>query len=219
MHDELASFGPFFAIAAQDDSRLWQPMTALVDDPAVLGARVDRVREALAAGGGCDPQQIDLRVAASVAHLGLVARLLAPMIGMAALGRSRTWSLNDLSWQDELGGPFPLSVATEHIVGVPAVEAITEACERFNVSRKVLWGNVGSAANSAAQQVTRARPELSEAARAAADDILADPRVDGGALRSGPNFRRLSCCLIYQLAGDRAACCGDCVLVTAPAAG
>ena len=51
-----------------------------------------------------------------------------------------------------------------------------------------------------------------------ADRVLADPRVDGGVLRSGPEFRRNSCCLIYQLAGDREACCGDCVL-TAPGSG
>jgi ferric iron reductase protein FhuF len=46
----------------------------------------------------------------------------------------------------------------------------------------------------------------------AADAILADPRVDGGELRSGEDFRRKSCCLLYRLTGDRVAVCGDCVL-------
>lgn len=212
--DELAEFGPFFVVSIHDSvSEPWRPMRRLVDDPHTLTNRVDRVRAALAASARRDPEDIDRRVAASVAHLGLVARLLAPMIGFRALGYPVVWSLDDLAWQDELGGPYPLSVASGHTAGAPAVEAITEAFGRFDVSPKVLWGNVGSAANSAAQQIGRARSALAGAARDAADDVLADPRVDGGVLRSGPAFRRQSCCLIYQLAGDRAACCGDCVLL------
>jgi len=212
--DELARLGPFFVVCVHDSvSAPWQPMTDLVDRPKVLETRVNRVRSALSASGG--GVRVDPRVAASVAHLGLVARLLAPMIGAAALGEPAAWSLDDLAWQDELGGPYPLSVASSPSAGAP-VEAITEACTRFGVSRKVLWGNIGSAANSAAMQIARARPELSAAARDAADEWLADPRIDGGVLQSGPDFRRASCCLIYQLAGDRGACCGDCVL-TAPA--
>lgn len=183
-------------------------MAELIDDPDVLTARVQKVRSALMGNG-----EPELRVVASVAHLGLVARLIAPMIGSAALGEPVSWSLADLAWQDQLGGPYPLSVSAAPTGGPPAVEVLTAAFERFGVGRKVLWGNVGSAANSAAQQISRARPDLTAAAQAAADVVLADPRVDGGALRSGPTFRRNSCCLIYRLAGDRAACCGDCVLV------
>lgn len=212
--DELAEFGPFSVVNVHDSvAEPWHPMRVLVDDPDTLTSRVDRVRAALAASGRRDPEDIDRRVAASVAHLGLIARLLAPMIGVRALGYPAVWSIEDLAWQDELGGPYPLSVASDPTEGAPAVEAITEAFGRFDVSPKVLWGNVGSAANSAAQQIGRARPELAEAARKAADDVLADPRVDGGVLGSGPAFRRRSCCLIYQLAGNRAACCGDCVLL------
>jgi hypothetical protein len=213
--DDLAGFGPFFVVAVHDSVvDPWQSMGLLVEDPALLAARVDRVRAALAASGGRDPEQVDLKVAASIAHLGLVARVLAPTIGARALGWSAAWSLDDLAWQDQLGGPYPLSVASDLTPGEAAVDAVTEAFGRFDVSRKVLWGNVGSAANSAAQQISRAYPELSPGARAAADEILVDPRIDGGALQSGPAFRRRSCCLIYQLAGDRSACCGDCVLLT-----
>ncbi len=188
-------------------------MAELVDDPDALTARVQKVRSALMGHG-----EPELRVAASVAHLGLVARLIAPMIGAAALGEPVSWTLADLAWQDQLGGPYPLAASPTTAPGPPAVEAITEAFAPFGVSPKVLWGNVGSAANSAAQQISRARPDLAGPARKAADAVLADPRVDGGVLRSGPEFRRNSCCLIYQLADDRAACCGDCVL-TAPESG
>ena len=209
--DELAGFGPFFAVSEHvSPDASWQPMTDLVDDPKVLESRVDRVRESLSANGG--GIEVDSRVAASVAHLGLVARLLAPMIGVAALGRPVSWSLTDLAWQDRLGGPYPLSVVARPVGGVRAHEALTEAFIPFGVSRKVLWGNVGSAINSAVMQISRVRPDLFDAARTAADETLADPRIDGGARRSGPGFRRASCCLIYRVSGDRRACCGDCVL-------
>ncbi len=87
--------------------------------------------------------------------------------------------------------------------------AIKPTCR---VSARVLWGNVASAANSAAQLIAGARPDLGEGAYRAADLILADPRVDGGSLRSGTAFRRSSCCLIYRVGGGRSAICGDCVL-------
>mgnify|MGYP002653128777 CR=1 FL=1 len=51
-------------------------------------------------------------------------------------------------------------------------------------------------------------------ARRHADLFLAHPYVEGGHLRAGPNFRRRSCCLIYQVSGDRTAVCGDCVLTS-----
>ena len=208
--DDLVGFGPFFAMAEHDSVIApWQPMLDLVDEPKVLEVRVNRVREALSASGG--GVEVEARVAASVAHLGLVARLLAPTIGAAALGQSVSWSLSDLAWQDKLGGPYPLSVAVRRRGGPPAFEALTEAFIPFGVSAKVLWGNVGSAINSGVMQIARVRPELFDAARTAADAMLADQRIDGGALRSGPAFRRASCCLIYRL-GDRSACCGDCVL-------
>jgi ferric iron reductase protein FhuF len=76
----------------------------------------------------------------------------------------------------------------------------------------VLWGNIGSAANSAARLISTARSDLTIAAHTAADGILTDPRIDGGALRAGPLFRRRSCCLIYRIANTRTATCGDCIL-------
>ena len=150
-----------------------------------------------------------------MAHLGLVARLIAPAVGIEALGLPPVWlSLENLWWQDVLGGPYPLSVAEATNGAVPdAVETISEAIvEQYAVSARVVWGNVWSAANGAATLVAAARPAAREAAMAAADRMLADPRVDSGELNAGPLFRRRSCCLIYQLTDDRAAVCGDCVL-------
>ncbi|BBZ80974.1 Uncharacterized Fe-S protein [Mycobacteroides abscessus subsp. abscessus] len=168
--------------------------------------------------------EVDLRVAASVTHLGLIARILAPTIAAATCGVRISQELEDLWWQDRLGGPFPLSVLKmesdqreRECSAVPgaAVESITRCVVgETGVSDRVLWGNVGSAANSAARLIAASRPALNGAARDIADTYLRDPRVDGGVLRAGPNFRRRSCCLIYQLAEDRTAVCGDCVLET-----
>lgn len=218
---ELSALGPFFTIRTHESGagpgHGWQPIAELVQEPGCLERRVHGVRMALAASGSVD--DVDLRVAASVAHLGLAARLQAPVLGATVLGLAPIGGrLEDLWWQDRLGGPFPLSVrwrpGAQAPDGTPAVEAVTVAfASRFGVSARVLWGNVGSAANSAAQLVAQARPDRAEAAGRAADAILADPRIDSGSLRSGPGFRRRSCCLIYRLAdASPRAICGDCVL-------
>jgi FhuF-like iron-sulfur protein len=222
LSSDLTAFGPFFSVETHvrggSVPPQWQPMTVLIADTDVLTARVVGVRAALAHGAGRQPEDVDIRVAASVAHLGLVARLLAPMLGAIALGHPPLpWSPDDLWWQNTLGGPYPLSVTPQPATRVPgpgpAVEAITAAmAERYRVSRHVLWGNIGSAANSAARLICTARPELTATAHGAADAFLADPRIDGGAVRAGPLFRRRSCCLIYRIANDRGAACGDCIL-------
>jgi hypothetical protein len=140
----------------------------------------------------------------------------APTIGAAALGLGRlAGSPGDLWWQDQLGGPFPLSMVGPGSASFPGsmVDLITTAtADRFRVAPRVLWGNVASAANSAARLVAAARPDLAAAARDAANAVLADPRVEDGQLRSGPSFRRRSCCLIYRLSDTPGAVCGDCVL-------
>lgn len=170
------------------------------------------VRTALARNAGRPVDDIASRVAASVAHLGLVARLLAPAIAAAALGHRAT-APADVRWQDRLGGSFPLSMPANALRADPVVDQLTTAmANRFPVPPRVLWGNVASAANSAARLITPARPGLAAAAHDAANTILADPRVEDGCSRAGPSFRRRSCCLIYRLSGSREAVCGDCVL-------
>ena len=218
---DLAAIGPFFAVEThapgQAMSPPWQPMTALADGSAVLPVRVHAVRDALVRRNSRRPGDVSVQVAASVAHLGLTARLLSPAIAAIAHGHPPiSMALEDLWWQDRLGGPVPLSVtsgAAGPLLPGQAVEAVTNAvAARFPVSNRVLWGNIGSAANSAAALICIARPELLDSTLAVADGLLADSRVDDGVLRAGPNFRRRSCCLIYRLGNDRTAVCGDCSL-------
>lgn len=219
---ELAALGPFFAAGlhrfGETPAAPWRSVRDLADDPNVLDDRVTRVRSALAGGG--PPDRVSLRVAASVAQLGLVARLIAPAVASGAL--QLAMAPDDSWWQDQLGGPFPLSISLHEsgridpLVGV--IESITIAtASAYGVPLRTVWGNVASAANSAAQMVARNRPELACRARDVADAILADPRVEGGHLTSGPSFRRTSCCLIYLLDREARSLCGDCVLQPAAA--
>lgn len=87
-------------------------MGELTDGPQVLAARVAAVRAALAAGGGQPTEAVELRVAASVTHLGLVARIVSPYLALAVLyGRAPARvHLADLRWQPTFGGPYPLSL-------------------------------------------------------------------------------------------------------------
>jgi ferric iron reductase protein FhuF len=131
------------------------------------------------------------------------------------------FGLPDLWWRAELGGPYPLSIAaapvTEPTVDGTAVEAITVAvADRYRLAPRVVWGNVASAVNTTARLITTTRPDLTAVTNSAANAILTDPRIEDGALRVGPHFQRRSCCLIYRLAGTRAAVCGDCVLTPRP---
>ncbi|MFJ2954511.1 (2Fe-2S)-binding protein [Streptomyces sp. NPDC087270] len=146
----LAELGPFFAVeaikavepvqaagraeAAGEGPGPWRSMAELADpaDPAdgsgALAARVAAVRGVLAAGGGQPAEAVEERVAASVVHLGLVARLLSPYLALAVLygrapGRVR---LADLRWRPALGGPYPLALplplppGTDHMPGTAA---------------------------------------------------------------------------------------------------
>jgi FhuF 2Fe-2S C-terminal domain len=209
--------GGFFTAQTHSDGESpegkWRSLRELTEDPAPLDARVEYVHATLRAARPDAPK----RVAASVVHLGVVARILAPALAIEAAGWGAVSPTGtDLWWQDDLGGVYPLSLTTTSVESDLLDGAVSELTDligsRYGVPSRALWGNIASAANSAAHQFATARPDLTEPARAVAEAVLADHRVDGGNLHSGPGFRRRSCCLIYQATGARVAVCGDCVL-------
>jgi FhuF 2Fe-2S C-terminal domain len=109
----LAELGPYFAIETHEPaarrSGPWLPLAGLLRDPAVLTARIEQVRSGLAAAAGHPGRLVDVRVAASVAHLGVTARLLAPALGAETLGGALLLEPDQVWWVPELGGPFRLS--------------------------------------------------------------------------------------------------------------
>lgn len=236
----IAALGPFFAIGIHPPDAIpvqpWRPLLDLVEQPGLIMTRIDAVRTALAAGRPV--QRIEHKVAASVTHLGLVARLIAPALAfVVTTGHLPCTDLSRVWWQDQLGGPFPLSVpditaaALSHRLTDTAkdaallrenlindlIRALTDAvAATVPVSRLVLQGNVASAINGAATLISSQRIDLRHASRAVADTLLHDPELNPTNSPSGKTFRRSSCCLIYRASEVRSAStestCGDCIL-------
>jgi len=236
----MAALGPFFAVGIHPPDAIpvqpWRPLPDLVEQPGLLTGRIDAVRTALAAGRPV--QRIEHKVAASVTHLGLVARLIAPALAfVVTTGHLPCTDLSRVWWQDELGGAFPLSVPditgaalrhqpTDTAKGAALlrenlindlIRALTDAvAATVPVSRLVLQGNVASAINSAATLIGNQRSDLLHASRAMADALLGDLELNPTHSPSGEAFRRSSCCLIYRASEVRSAStestCGDCIL-------
>jgi hypothetical protein len=229
--EEIAALGPFFGVRTHPVGEApplpWQPM-----DERQLGERVTAVRGWLAAAGGQPTGSVELRVAASVAHLGLAARLVSPALAAAVLHRRPlSCDLGDLRWQPVLGGPVPLSLPADafgaprtrksdgpglllgRLVDGPLAE-LARRFEQFGVSPHILLGNTASAVNGAATMIAAARPRLALRTAEFTASLLSRPplRAQYGRASDG-GFRRRSCCLIYRAApSGRGALCGDCAL-------
>jgi hypothetical protein len=223
----LGEFGPFFAVdshpAGTPPAAPWHPIRRLIDGSGALADRIGAVRAALAAGAGRPTGSVEPRVAASVAHLGLVARLLSPVVALA-VRQHRLLDLDpdDTWWQPTLGGPFPLSVPDNNAAALPVaglaaavagrvldgpIRELTGATAALSVSTRILWGNVASALNGT---VTAMPPQWTPRGRRLVAGLLGLPPLRGTASTApGGGFRRRSCCLIYRVGSGL---CGDCVL-------
>ena len=176
---------------------------------------------------------MEFRVAASLTHLGVAARLISPALGMAVLlGRVPRMDPAEVYWQPVLGGPFPLSLPASALAGYGdqpgtgqlagelrrsvlngPVRALTGVTAAMSVSPIVLQGNIASAVNAAAAMIARARPDLASQAATVRSALLSAPELAGTWTSSAAGFRRRSCCLIYRAAPSAtAAVCGDCIL-------
>ena len=225
---DLAALGPYFAVEVhRPGSPLrppWQPLGELVGSPEALAGRIGEVRERLAAAAGRPAADVEFRVAASIAQLGLCARLLSPALGAAAAGQVLSVDAAQARWVPALGGPFRLSLADTAVAAEAGAVAptallagpvtqIVRAVQAMAVSPQVLWGNVASAVNGAAAMIAAVRPDLTGPAAEAAAAMLRYPLL-AGTYQGHPlrGFRRRNCCLIYRLSPERPAYCGDCVL-------
>jgi FhuF 2Fe-2S C-terminal domain len=241
--DGLTVLGPFFAVhvhlASSAVAAPWHAMSELVEDPDLLRDRVLAVRAHLATAAGQQTEAVPLRVAASVTHLGLVARLVSPALAVAvATGGVLNLNLRCTRWQPSLGGAFPLSIQTptpmetdsgqrsqrcapdqlaamltSTVIGGPVRELVT-ATRPLSVSARILWGNVASAVNGAAAMIATTRPSWAHRAHALGSLVLGQAPLRGTSTRTPDGqFRRRSCCLIYRAAPNSTnPVCGDCVL-------
>jgi FhuF 2Fe-2S C-terminal domain len=232
---ELAQLGPYFAVSVhlpgQPLPAPWRPLSTLLDSPEDLQQRIAEVRAALAAGR--PPDAVEFRVAASVTHLGVAARLISPALGTAVLlGRRLRMDPAEVAWQPVLGGPLPLSLPASALTGPGdqlgagqlaselrqgllngPVRALTGLTATMSVSPIVLQGNIASAVNAAAAMIATARPGLASRAGTIRSAVLSAPELAGTWTSSAAGFRRRSCCLIYRAApAATSAVCGDCIL-------
>ncbi|GAA4891326.1 (2Fe-2S)-binding protein [Streptomyces coeruleoprunus] len=220
----LDDIGGFFALrTAPPATGAYTPLARVyAGDHAPLAARVSRVAERLRAP--------EYRVAASVAQLGLAARLWSTTLGPAALyGAFPDLGPGSLHWDpagttpDDLwwdGGdlrpatPRQLREVVQDGHLVPLAGALRAGGP---VSPRLLWGNAGSALAGAVRELSgwarrRGRPEVAERAAALAAGLFAHPDLAGTV--QGPALRRRTCCLYYRCPGG--GLCGDCVFERPP---
>ncbi|MEV7687582.1 (2Fe-2S)-binding protein [Streptomyces bungoensis] len=189
-----------------------------------LTARVATVGERLGSG--------EPRVAASIGHLGLAARLWSVALACAALyGRLPDLDPRLLRWDpaatapDDLwltavrprpGDAATLADIVLHRHLVPLGETLRA---RHGVAPGLLWGNAASALAGAGRELDRwargaGRGDVTERARALTDGLFAHPLLRTAGTRSGTAFRRRSCCLYYRVPGGGV--CGDCCFTRPP---
>ncbi|WP_225882352.1 (2Fe-2S)-binding protein [Streptomyces aureocirculatus] len=166
------------------------------------------------------------RVAASVAQLGLAARLWSLALGPAALyGRVPDLDPALLRWDADATSPEDLWLAGTRTYPADAARVLAAVQDahltplagalraRFRVSPALLRGNAGSALAGAARELhawaaREGRPEVGGRALALAAELFADPALKATGTLEGTAFRRRSCCLYYRCPGG--GLCGDC---------
>ncbi|WP_229054505.1 (2Fe-2S)-binding protein [Aeromicrobium sp. Leaf350] len=218
----LGDLGPFFVVETSVADPALRPLADLLEGDG-LAERVAWTGEALSSRAGVvrrsepgTPARVEVeeRVAASTASLGVFARLLSPVIGAALLGVDAP-GVDGLHWQPVDGGPLRLAADAwvRPDVGAVLGQAVAPLVRRLDdehgVSTKIGWGNAVSAVHGAARMAAQADPDLSREAGRLLRELLEHPLLTGTA-DVGPPFVRRSCCLYYRIPGG--GYCGDCVL-------
>ena len=212
MTPSRSTANPYFVLEPPPGNTVgWHTVADLIADRDLLRTKVTTTATSL----GTD----DLRVAASVDHLGINARIVSPLLAYVAAEDAVPVVRPDrLWWRPARPGPIglaadltagPRSTPEALVDGVvtallePVLQAYGSA---FDVSSQVLRGNVASALDGARQAI--GSPAVDVLVRG----VLGLGVLSGTAAKLPPTFRRNSCCLLYRLPGR--GLCGDCVLTS-----
>ncbi|WP_077796456.1 (2Fe-2S)-binding protein [Streptomyces sp. JHA26] len=186
-----------------------------------------RVRKTAAALG-----TPEARVAASVVHQGLAARLWSVTLGCAALyGRVPGLDPDLLHWDPDASAPDDLWLAevrprpadaatlAEVVLDTHLAPLTAALRARYRLPPGLLWGNAASALAASARELDRwarrhGRGDAAARARSLTTGLLAHPLLTGTGTLTGTVFRRRSCCLYYRVPGGGV--CGDCCLSRPP---
>ncbi|QDY80238.1 (2Fe-2S)-binding protein [Streptomyces qinzhouensis] len=223
---EVGAIGGFFALRTgaphgTADGSVSTLAAVYAGDGGPLNRRIDRVAARL----GIEER----RVAASIAHLGLAARLWSIAIGHAVLhGALPALHPADLRWSPDHSSPDDLLLTDPHTLPA-SVDTILRTVQEGHlvplaaalrrttrISQGLLRGNAGSALAGAVREIDAwaartGRPEAATGARTLAEGLFAHPGLAGTV--HGSRMRRRSCCLYYRAGGGL---CGDCVFDTPP---
>lgn len=221
-----AELGEYFELPVADEDD-WQPMRTLFE-PAVLGDFVARTRDAIAGSARCEPDAIAIKTAASSLQLGVVARLLSPVVGAATcFGAVPVLNLRSVRWQSTAGHTPRFAITGLDWVKTPTASTAAAAmstsvlkaiftplneCLRAltALSPQVSWGNVISAANGAVTVLAMSQPRQEPRGRALVRELADTDQLAETATFAGGTFLRRSCCLFYRVPGS--GLCTDCVL-------
>jgi hypothetical protein len=211
---EISSYGGFFALAVGGDAAGWHPVRQSYADGCadLIDATARRYHTP------------DLRIAASLVHLGHATRLWSPVLA-CALGHGVVPDLEGLQRADD--GPqlrMPEPVGTAH--GSPSADSLYRivvqqhmepmaAGLRVSLAPALLAGNVAAALVGACEALLAARPDLHDPVVAITAALLDTGSLAGsGVLGERLRFRRRSCCLFYRVPAGSV--CGDCVFRRKP---
>ncbi|MCF1509625.1 (2Fe-2S)-binding protein [Streptomyces glomeratus] len=164
----------------------------------------------------------EARVAASLAHQGLAARLWSVALGCAALyGRVPDLDPRLLRWDPDGSAPDDLWLGEVRALPVDGLDAVVREghlvpltaalSARHRVSARLLWGNAGAALASSVRMIDRwartgGRRDVADRARTLAAGLFAHPDLAGTV--DPATGRRRTCCLYYRVPGG--GLCGDC---------
>ena len=215
---EISSYKGFFALTVGGDAAGWHPVgRSYANGCADLIDATVRYYHST-----------DLRVGASLVHLGHATRLWSPVLA-CALAHGVIPHLHDLQRADDgarLRLPEPVGQAVAapspdvlyRVVVTDHMQPLAEGL-RVKLAPALLAGNVASALVGASRALLAARPELRHRIVEMTHELLNTGMMAGSGVITRPplGFRRRSCCLFYRVPGQ--SLCGDCVFDRIPGPG
>lgn len=207
---QISSYRGFFALTVGADAAGWHPVGQSYADGCadLIDATVRYHRTT------------DLRIGASLVHLGHATRLWSPVLA-CALAHGVIPRLEGLQRADD-GAQLRMPEPVGEAVSAPSADLLYRvvvedhmqplaACLRVKLAPALLAGNVASALIGASRALVAARPDLHHPVVEMTTELLRTGMMAGSGVITDPplGFRRRSCCLFYRLPAK--SLCGDCV--------
>ncbi|MCV7408869.1 iron reductase [Mycobacterium florentinum] len=215
---EISSYRGFFALTVGGAAAGWHPVRQDYADG--FAGLIDTTAKRY--------NTTDLRIGASLVHLGHATRLWSPVLA-CALAHGVVPDLQDLQRADDgaqLRLPEPIGEQVAHTSAELLYRLVVQhhmqpfaAGLQVKLAPALLAGNIASALVGASRALLAARPDLRARIVESTESLLNTGVLSGSGAITGSHlgFKRDSCCLFYRLPGRSV--CGDCVFRQAPRSG